>query len=229
MKGVMIKEFLSGGCKFQKALIKNNITEWFHEDALMYLCHPFNQLVGVGEIISIFYEPLCTSFDELKKTPSICIAGEVGGDLWISSKGVYRGIFNKEWLDIPPTYKEMNLGYGEFHRLKQGKIIETRMLLDLPDLIKQSGTVLREDKSKEKTPYRPKEETLHLIDGSFHALLSWVKGSAQKEDIRRMDWWSHGGDLPLDHYWMRDELRLKLDQGIDVLEEVQKSKDKKTY
>ena len=229
MKVIMIKEFLSGGYKFQKEVIKKKIGSWFHEDALMYACHPFNQLVGVGEIITIFYEPLCASFDELQKVPSIFITGEADGETWISSKGVYKGIFTKEWLDIPPTHEEISLGYGEFHRLKQGKIIETRMLLDLPGLIQQSGSFISDKESKGKTPYRTKEETIHLVDGSFHALLCWAKGKDQKEDVRRMDWWSNGGDLPLDHYWMRDELWLNLGEGVDLLEEVQKSKGKKKY
>lgn len=225
----MIREFMAGETTFRKEDIKKEISNRFHEDAIMYACHPYNQLVGVQEIISVFYEPLSNSFDGLKKVASIYISGDVRGEFWISSKGIYRGVFSKEWLDIPPTYEPVVLGYGEFHRIKQGKIMETKMLLDLPGLIRQTKSAAVMKPVGRKTPYRPKEESIHLVEGSSHALLSWVKKDSRNSDLRRMDWWSHGAELPLDHYWMRDELGLRLDRGEDVLEEIRKLNRTKTY
>lgn len=225
----MIKEHLSGGAKFDQNFIKTKLEKCFHEEILMYACHPFNQLVGVEEVLKIFYEPLSRSFDEPQRVPSILIRAEVEGEIWLSIKGSYQGVFKKEWLDIPPTNEKIKLDYGEFHRLKQGKIIESKTLLNILGLMKQAEMISGERLGEGPTPYRPEGKSIHLIDGSFHALLSWVKGKYQKKDIRRMDWWSHGGDLPLDHYWMRDELWLKLGQGIDLLEDVRRQKLYKNY
>ena len=49
------------------------------------------------------------------------------------------GLFDTPWLDIPPTGKMTFLRYAEFHRVQQGKIVETTLHIDIPMVMMQAG------------------------------------------------------------------------------------------
>lgn len=108
---------------------------------------PINQIRGTERIASDFWLPLTHSFPNLKRETFVFFGGKSSGridglkdgEMWVCGTGNFRGTFSKDYLTIPATGKEVSIRWGEFCRLKEGKIVETYFLLDLVDLMKQAG------------------------------------------------------------------------------------------
>lgn len=134
--------------EFSKSIHKANLDniddilkEYFHEDAVWYGPHPFNTLKGLDSIANNFYKPLLTSFPDIEKNDDMLLAGsfsEAEGE-WVSTKGNFVATFEKDFLGIPATDGVVWMRFGEFHKIENGKIIETRIIVDILDLIRQAG------------------------------------------------------------------------------------------
>ena len=53
--------------------------------------------------------------------------------------GHLMGLFDAPWLGIRPTRKLAMLRYAEFHRVAEGRIVETAQFVDIPHLMTQAG------------------------------------------------------------------------------------------
>ncbi|MEL7186553.1 MAG: ester cyclase [Pseudomonadota bacterium] len=119
---------------------------------------PVNDLDGANTFAESFWRPLLVSFPNLERRTWIFIGGESSGTLdgsgdgrlWVSGTGVFRGTFENDYLGIPANGKEVDIRWGEFCRVQDGKILETFFLLDLVDLMQQAGIhVLPPSKGKD--------------------------------------------------------------------------------
>jgi predicted ester cyclase len=115
------------------------LADYYHADAEWHGPAPIDELHGVGAIASEYWEPLLQSFPDLEKNDYVLFAGEFEGDEWVCATGNLVGTFEEEWLDIPATGHATWLRYGEFHRVEDGQIAETRHLVDLLDVVRQAG------------------------------------------------------------------------------------------
>ena len=61
------------------------------------------------------------------------------GHMWVSGTGYLAGTFAHDYLAIPATSGVVNIRWGEFCRMEDGKIAEVYFLLDLVDLMQQAG------------------------------------------------------------------------------------------
>ncbi|GAA0182581.1 hypothetical protein SH2C18_49350 [Clostridium sediminicola] len=121
--------------------IDSVLDEYFHQEAVWYGSHPFNTLAGLQSISNDFYKPLLRSFPDMQKIDDMLLSGlfkETEGE-WVSTKGHFVGTFAEDFLDIPATKGVVYIRFGEFHKIEDGKIIETRIILDILDLIRQAG------------------------------------------------------------------------------------------
>ena len=119
------------------------------ENIAWYGPDPINQLYGIEAFVSDFWLPLLRSFPDLKRQTHLFFGGEsngrIDGDLgldgkmWITGTGYFSGTFAQDYLTIPATGTEVNIRWGEFCRMEQGKIVEVYFLLDLIDLMQQVG------------------------------------------------------------------------------------------
>jgi len=119
------------------------------EDIAWYGPDPINQLHGAEAFASGFWLPLLQSFPDLKRQTHLFFGGEsngrVDGDIsqdgkmWVSGTGYFTGTFTQDYLTIPATGGQVNIRWGEFCRMEEGKIIEVYFLLDLIDLMQQAG------------------------------------------------------------------------------------------
>ncbi|MFT5262312.1 MAG: putative ester cyclase [Polaribacter sp.] len=110
---------------------------------------PINDLQGVEAFISHFWQPLQQSFPDLKRQSHLFVSGQsngridgdisLDGQMWVSGTGYFNGTFEKSYLTIPATGKEVHIRWGEFCRMEEGKIVEVFLLLDLVDLMQQAG------------------------------------------------------------------------------------------
>lgn len=109
--------------------------------------YPFRELSGTGPVAKIFWGPLKESLTAMQRRQDIFIAGhnEVGADtredpeVWVFSMGNFMGLFDKPWLGIRPTGRMVNLRYAEFSLVKDGRIAESGMFLDIIGLMEQTG------------------------------------------------------------------------------------------
>ncbi len=141
----------------------------YSEDTVWHGPHPINTLRGVDELLEKFWKPMLTSFPDLQKDDYILFGGNsCGADLdrwaewkkelpninedalsnyfgtseyndWVHTCGNFVGTFEKDFLDIPATGRPVWLRYGEFHKMENEKIIETIIVIDLLDLMRQAG------------------------------------------------------------------------------------------
>jgi hypothetical protein len=105
--------------------------------------HPFGELLGPDAVADTFWIPLRKAISRLQRRPDIFIAGtnDVDGrdGTWVLSMGHLMGLFDRQWLGIPPTRRIAMLRYAEFNRVEGGTIVETAMFLDIPHLMMQAG------------------------------------------------------------------------------------------
>jgi len=108
---------------------------------------PINELRGVKSFVSDFWLPLQTSFRDLRRQTHIFFGGKSNGridgkndgNMWVTGTGYLNGFFVEDYLSIPANNSEVNIRWGEFCRLEEGRITEIFFLLDLVDLIRQAG------------------------------------------------------------------------------------------
>ena len=109
------------------------------EDAAINVVHPFNDLVGPNAYVETVLAPLQSAFDHLFRADYMAFAGSYEDGDWITSTGYYTGQFARPWLGIKPTGTLAHLRVGEFHRMENGRAVESYIYLDLPELMGAAG------------------------------------------------------------------------------------------
>ncbi|MDK1118111.1 MAG: ester cyclase [Anaerolineae bacterium] len=118
---------------------KKLIVEHYDKNTDWNGSHPINRLQGTNQLFEGFWAPLKQAVPDLKRKVDILIAGQIYNKNWVTSTGYLNGTFVTDWLGIPTKGKSANIRYGEFCALKSGKIIETYVLFDLLDVMRQIG------------------------------------------------------------------------------------------
>lgn len=103
--------------------------------------YPFREKKGVQDVAENFWKPLKTALKHMQRRQDIFIAGEneIDGKDWVMSMGHFMGLFDTQWLGIPPTGKMINLRYAEFNCVENGKITETGLFVDIIGFMLQAG------------------------------------------------------------------------------------------
>ena len=105
--------------------------------------HPFGELQDAETVAEKFWIPLRKSLRQLQRRDDIFFAGvnemDGGRSVWVVSMGHLLGLFDKPFLGIRPTRKIAMLRYCTFNRILDGKISETCMHVDIPQLMIQAG------------------------------------------------------------------------------------------
>ncbi|MBY5934205.1 ester cyclase [Tateyamaria omphalii] len=111
----------------------------FARDCAFYFSHPANV---PGDAWTEVYGPLRAALPHGRRRDEIFITGanrrEVGGT-WIATFTHYVGTFAAPLWNIVPSNRLAFLRSGEFYQVENGRIIEARIILDLPDLMRQAG------------------------------------------------------------------------------------------
>ena len=111
------------------------VADLFAQDADINVVHPFNRLQGPDAYYNDFLRPLQHAFEGLFRRDDIVMSGQFEGQHWISSTGYYVGRFARNWIGLKATDTLCYLRYGEFHRIEDGKAIESYIYLDIPELM----------------------------------------------------------------------------------------------
>ena len=119
-----------------------------HDDVNWNGSAPIDQVQGVDDLIADVWEPLLRSFPDLKRTPDIFMGGiEEGesryssddGTEWVSGCGHLTGTFVEDWLGIPASGKKTHMYFGQFYVMRDGKITESYVMLDVLSVMRQAG------------------------------------------------------------------------------------------
>ncbi len=115
------------------------VEAFFAPDAAINVVHPFNALSGPEGYLDGFLNGLRDSFDGLYRRDYIAMAGGYEDGDWVTTTGYYVGHFKKRWLTIEASDALAYLRYGEFHRMENGRAVESYIYLDIPELMIACG------------------------------------------------------------------------------------------
>lgn len=116
-----------------------NIANAYHEDAEIKFFHPINNLKGIKKIEKIFWRPLLKAFPDLERRDNLIIGGSFQNKIFVSTISHLTGTFINEWLDVSPHGKTIHLRTCEVHQIENEKIIQSHILIDTIDFIRQAG------------------------------------------------------------------------------------------
>ncbi|MDA9632350.1 ester cyclase [Alphaproteobacteria bacterium] len=123
--------------------IPNVLSHYCSEDLLWRGFHPFNEIRGLKNLYSQFWQPFKKSFLNFQRRMDIFLAGynTISGNegVWVVSMGHLMGLFDNPWIGIKETKKIAMLRYCEFSKIQNGKITEVAMFFDIPHLMLQAG------------------------------------------------------------------------------------------
>lgn len=111
----------------------------YHPDAEWRGSHPLNEMRGLDAIESKVWGPLLHSFPDLERRDAILLSGHYQGADFVATLGHYAGVFREDWLGIPATGRAVMLRSGEVHRVEDGRIVQSSVLVDILDLMRQAG------------------------------------------------------------------------------------------
>ena len=191
-------EFLSHFETRNLEKIKAGVLNHFDASAKVNASHPINEAVqGIGYYLDIIL-PIAQSLDGFTRQNYIVLGGEYQGTELVTSTGYFYGHFTKSMFGIPPSNKMAFLRFGEFHKMENGKIVETHVYLGLAELIIAIGRwPLSPSKGYEGLVPGPamhdgvlKEESDPLTSRSSADLVEGMLKRLATEDAQWKPYWS---------------------------------------
>ncbi len=112
-------------------------------DCVFDISAPIGQLRGIDDILINFVWPLRSAFTAVHRRDEIFIGGinrRHEQARWCASVTHYAGNFEAAFCGISPSNHLAFLRAGEFYQLDDvGRIEQARIIIDLPDLMRQAG------------------------------------------------------------------------------------------
>ena len=134
-----VKDILKKIIQMGITKLDDNLNKYFSDDVKINCFHPVNEFVGIKQFKEDFWLPLFESFPDLERREQLVLGGTFRDKVQVGSISTLSGIFKKSWLGIKPNFKMVNLRCCEIHEIKDDKIIESHILIDVMDLIFQTG------------------------------------------------------------------------------------------
>jgi hypothetical protein len=119
--------------------IENAVNDIFTTKTKIDAFHPVNITTGSEGYLSSILKPMIRSFKGFQRRDNILIGGEYQGAEWVTSTGYFLGHFEKPWLGIPPSGKLEHIRFGEFHRMVDGKIVQSQIFMGVAELLIDLG------------------------------------------------------------------------------------------
>ena len=119
--------------------LEKSINNAYHEDAKLKCFHPINNISGTEDIYHKLWLPLKNSFPDLERRDSLIVGGSFQDKVFVSTISLLTGTYKQAWLGIPVNNKTIHLRICEVHQIKDEKIVESHILIDVVDFIRQAG------------------------------------------------------------------------------------------
>ena len=135
----LLGEFAAALYDVDPAKLKAQLDKIFAPDCKIHLAYPFEDLDGPDGLFETVYHPLLSAIPDFERRDFIRIAGKSNEDDWVGCGGFYTGVFERSWLDIPPTQRPVAMRYHEFFRIRDDKVVEMQALWDIPQVMMQAN------------------------------------------------------------------------------------------
>jgi predicted ester cyclase len=135
----LVLERLRAIAEATPATLSARLAAAYHPHAHWRGSHPLNEMTGLDAIAATVWRPLQHAMPDLERRDVIFIGGDWQGQTMIGAVGHYCGTFRRDWLGIPATGRTVSMRYGEFHRVVDGLIDQSTVLIDVLDLMRQAG------------------------------------------------------------------------------------------
>ena len=119
--------------------LNKNLKDFFDENVKVNCFHPINEFTGIKTFEELYWNPIFNSFPDIERREKLVIGGTFRDKVQIGSISNLSGIFKKSFHGIKPNNKMINLKLCEIHELQNNKIIQSHILIDLIDLMLQTG------------------------------------------------------------------------------------------
>lgn len=124
---------------------------------------PLNTLSGRSTFLEAFWIPFRSAFRELRRKTFVYLGGQSSGRVdglgdgrnWVGGTGVFDALYAQDWLGIPAHNQRVRVRWGEFCRVEESRVVEIYMLLDLVDLMQQTGVEVLPPSRGRKGVYPP--------------------------------------------------------------------------
>lgn len=121
------------------ATLRRQLHDMVSDDCDIILAHPMGSVRGPDALFDRGYAPLIQAIPDLERRDYVVVGAIDRGENWIGCGGYYTGVFDRSWLDIPATRHLVTMRYVELFRYEKEKIVEMRLLWDIPQLMMQAG------------------------------------------------------------------------------------------
>ena len=189
----------------------NILSQTLHPDAIWHGFQPLRYLSGSAEIWSKFWQPLLAAIPDLIRRPYHFIGGQFEGGDWVSGTGDFIGTFANDWLigpfTVPANGSSVHFRFGEFCKVRDEQIVEIRIIVDLPDLLRQVGIHLLppnygrdiwtpgplagDGVLLERQDHAESEKTLRLVEEMIFGGLNKYNGKNQDSQNLERFWHPH--------------------------------------
>ncbi|HLL10843.1 MAG TPA: ester cyclase, partial [Rubrivivax sp.] len=122
-----------------EAELGRHLAAAYAPDAQWRGSHPLNETQGLADIEARVWRPLLQAMPDLERRDELVLQGHYAGNDFVGAVGHYLGTFRNDWLGIPASGQTAYLRYGEVHAVAGGRIVQTTMLVDVLDLMRQAG------------------------------------------------------------------------------------------
>jgi predicted ester cyclase len=101
--------------------------------------YPVGAGSGAGFFADALCQPLGAAFAAGEQRTDIAVSGVWKGGQWLARSGHLAGVFRRDLWGIPASGRVAFLRFGRFDRFDAGALVETIVLLDLPQLMIEAG------------------------------------------------------------------------------------------
>ena len=180
--------------------------DYYHPDAEWHGPAPIGRLTGRDEISRGYWGPLLESFPDLEPNDYILFGGEFRDDTWVCAAGNFVGTFENDWLDVPATGHATWLRHGTFHRFEDGKIAETRLFVDVLDVLRQAGYQFVPSLAPEVVIPGPTTQDGLLLDSADAAETEQTLERVEGMIFEGLESYEDAGidGMGMDEYWHED-------------------------
>jgi predicted ester cyclase len=179
-----------------------------HPDIAWHGPHPINEINGVDNLVTGFWQPLRHAFPDLKRTCDVFIGGKSAGDDWVTATGYFTGTFHNDrqlaQAAIPATGQKTYIRFGQFCVITEGKMTESYLILDLLAVMRQAGyQVLPPARGAEGgrvPPPRTNDGVVLMEQDELESRQTLQLVMAMVSGMRRFDG-RNLASMEQDHYW----------------------------
>jgi predicted ester cyclase len=115
------------------------VASTYSDDARLFAFHPVNEHLGSAAVADALWRPIRESFPDVERRDQIVVAGDYEGGEFVCCYSKLQGTFEDDWLGIPASHGVVSLRCCEINRIEAGKIVAAHVLIDVLDLMHQTG------------------------------------------------------------------------------------------